>query len=83
MKKLFKIIVEGYFLMKYNEPMSQNRIRVLEWREQQLEEMLLHPDRFVNGEIDVELNAIRAKEAIKKIEHDRFMNSIRNFTSTK
>lgn len=58
MKKLFRIIVEGYFLMKYNEPMSQNRIRVLEWREQQLEEMLLHPDRFVNGEIDVELNAI-------------------------
>ncbi len=82
MKKLFRIIVEGYFLMKYNEPMIQSRIRELEARERLLEDMILNPEMFKNGEIQVERSVIRIKQAIRKRERDSFMNKLRDFTST-
>ena len=81
MKKLFKMLAEGYFFMKYGHHISEERIKVLESRERMLEDMILHPEMFKNGEIEIEKSVIRAKEAVRKRELDLFTRAIRNLSS--
>lgn len=76
MKKLFIMFVEGYNFHKYGMMPLQEEVKILNYKVEELETMLLHPEKFKNGEIEILKDVIRVKEAIREREKRLFFQNL-------